>query len=99
MFWRLANSNAVSTLSFKGGIDIRHSFSGPQRPEQIIVSQQQMRVFVEDAVERICAKFGKMETDQIFVAAPMEECREISGFSLIERKKWSTGLCGGKRKW
>src|ERR1051326_2958476 len=93
---RLANSDAVLARRFERRINFRHAFVQPKRPEQIVMAQEQMRVFVKDAIERFRAVPGNGERDQVFIAAAMKERRQIRRLALIQRKKWFHGWVSGK---
>ena len=47
-----ADADAVAAGRFESGIDFGHALLEPQRPEELVMAQQQMGVFVENAVQR-----------------------------------------------
>src|SRR3954469_10911957 len=83
MLQRLADSDAMLAGCFECRINFRHPFVEPKRPEQVIMAQQQVRVFMKDAVERFRPAPGKAERDQVLIAAAMKESRKIRWFALI----------------
>src|SRR5438067_488563 len=77
-----AQAQRMSARDFEGAIDFSHAFLEPQRPEGVIVPEQQVRVFVKDRLERY--RFDQGEHDQVFVAATMEESGEVGWFAIAK---------------
>ena len=67
--------------SFESRINLGHSLLEPERPELVVMPEQQKGVFVEDDLHSCENRVGvrQGEHDQIFVAAALEKGRQICG--------------------
>src|SRR5438034_703263 len=107
-----AQSQRMSATNLEGAIDLRHAFLKPQRPEGVVVPEQQVRVFMKDRLQRY--RLDQREHDQVFVAAVMEESGEIGRFAIAKGTERadrarigkgennnghrSDGLCAGEQR-
>ena len=83
---------------FEGGINLGHSLLEPERPELVVTPEQQMGVLVEDDLHfgesRVGARQG--EHNQVFVAAAIEEGRQVCGLAPVKRQEWLQRFLIGK---
>jgi hypothetical protein len=97
MFNRPGDFDLVSGR-LESGINLRHTFLEPERPDLIVMPEQQMRIFVINDIHVYKIRIGarQCQHDQVLVAAANEKTGEIGGFALIERQKWLHGFVIGK---
>src|ERR1051325_7401390 len=73
----------VSTGDLKRAVNLSHAFLKPERPKRIVVSQQQVSVFVENDWKRGILR--ECQHNQILITAPMKKCRQIRSLAISHR--------------
>src|ERR1044071_127234 len=84
---RFASSDGMGADDFDRAIYFRHALFKPQRPKRVVVPKQQMRVFVQDGLQR--NRIRQRKHNQIFLTASMEKGGQIRRFTITNRAKWA----------